>query len=149
MPRDHPSSIVSKRMILLLRHGTILSREEDGAIEFRNLKEDLMSKFQNSVRWSEKTWVDHFETGRGKIYSSSVRITLDHQFDTSELSKVMWETILWIIFIGDFMWLLRVRLPRWNPSLLQDYCGEGEGENSWKRSTNCLHNLGSHGQKLG
>ena len=52
---------VSKRMVALLRHGT--PREEDGAIEFGRLKEDLKSKFPNSVRWSLGMWIDHLQKG--------------------------------------------------------------------------------------
>ena len=46
---------VLKRMTTLLRHGPLL-REEDGAIEFRRLKDDLWNKFEYSQHWSDGMW---------------------------------------------------------------------------------------------
>ena len=45
----HP---VAKRLYTLLRHGA-LPREEDGAIEFWRLKDDLRNKFEYSQYWSD------------------------------------------------------------------------------------------------
>ena len=43
---------VAKRLNTLLRHGELL-REEDGAIEFWRLKDDLRNKFEYSQYWSD------------------------------------------------------------------------------------------------
>ena len=44
---DHQAYPVAKSLNTLLRHGELL-REEDGAIEFWRLKDDLRNKFENS-----------------------------------------------------------------------------------------------------
>ena len=44
---------VSKQLSTLLRHGH-LPREEDGAIEFWRLKDDLRNEFENSRFWSDE-----------------------------------------------------------------------------------------------
>ena len=46
---------VAKRLNTLLRHGE-LPREEDGAIEFWRLKDDLRNKFEYSQYWSDDVW---------------------------------------------------------------------------------------------
>ena len=46
---------VSKKLITLLGHGSLL-REEDGAIEFWRLKDDLQSYFAQSQHWSDEKW---------------------------------------------------------------------------------------------
>ena len=56
---------ISKRMITLLRHGT-LPRNEDGAIEFWRLKKEFKSDFPNSVYWSIRMWIAHLLTGGGQ-----------------------------------------------------------------------------------
>ena len=55
---DNYSSIaypVSQRLINLFRHGS-LPREEDGAIEFWRLEDDLWNKFEYSQYWSDDMW---------------------------------------------------------------------------------------------
>ena len=46
---------VAKRINTLLRHGQ-LDREEDGAIAFWRLKDDLRNKFEHSQHWSDDMW---------------------------------------------------------------------------------------------
>ena len=46
---------VSKKLINLLRHGS-LPREDDGAIEFWRLKDDLRNHFVQSQHWSDEKW---------------------------------------------------------------------------------------------
>ena len=46
---------VAKRLNTLLRHGQ-LPREEDGAIEFWRLKDDLRNQFEYSQYWSDEMW---------------------------------------------------------------------------------------------
>ena len=49
---SHIAFSVSKRMSTLLRHGPLL-REEDGAIEFWRLNDDLRNKLEHSQYWSD------------------------------------------------------------------------------------------------
>ena len=64
MPQDAQSYPVSKRMIALLRHGTIPREEE--AIEFCTLKEDFKPVFPNSVYWLIGMWIDHLQKSGGR-----------------------------------------------------------------------------------
>ena len=88
---------ISKRMIALLRHGT-LPRDEDGAIEIWRSKEEFKSAVPNSVHWPIRLWTGHLQKKAEDIrrYFSFARIILRHKFFTSELSKVIRERILWI-----------------------------------------------------
>ena len=55
---------VAKRINTLLRHGE-LPREEDGAIEFWRLKDDLQNQFEYSQYWSVDVWKGKMEGGGG------------------------------------------------------------------------------------
>ena len=55
---------VSKRLTTLLRHGQ-LPREEDGAIEFRRMKENLQNPLPQSIHWSDDRWKACLATGGG------------------------------------------------------------------------------------
>ena len=56
---------VSKQLSTLLRHGELL-REEDGAIEFWRLKDDLRNKFEYSQCWSDdEKWKSTMAGGGG------------------------------------------------------------------------------------
>ena len=55
---------VAKRKNTLLRHGD-LPREEDGAIEFWRLKDDLQNKFEYSQHWSDDVWKSNMRGGGG------------------------------------------------------------------------------------
>ena len=55
---------VAKRINTLLRHGE-LPREEDGAIEFWRLKDDLQNKFEYSQNWSDDVWKSKMARGGG------------------------------------------------------------------------------------
>ena len=55
---------VAKRKNTLLRHGD-LPREEDGAIEFWRLKDDLQNKFEYSQHWSDDVWKSKMRGGGG------------------------------------------------------------------------------------
>ena len=56
-PREYPISDyeVSKKLIRLLPHGK-LPREEDGAIEFWRIKDDLQKYFLHCHHWSDDKW---------------------------------------------------------------------------------------------
>ena len=55
---------LSKRLTTLLRYG-YLPREEDGAIEFWRLKDDLQNKFEQSQHWSDEMWKSKMAGGGG------------------------------------------------------------------------------------
>ena len=55
---------VAKRINTNLRHGE-LPREEDGAIEFWRLKNDLRNKFEFSQYWSDDVWKNKMAGGGG------------------------------------------------------------------------------------
>ena len=55
---------VAKILNTLLRHGE-LPIEEDGAIEFWRLKDDLRNKFGNSQYWSDEMWRSKMAGGAG------------------------------------------------------------------------------------
>ena len=55
---------VAKRPNTLLWHGE-LPREEDGAIEFWRLKDDLRHKFEYSQHWSDDVWKSKMAGGGG------------------------------------------------------------------------------------
>ena len=62
--KDAQSFAVSKKLIALLRHGT-LPRDQDGAVEFRRQKQKIRSGFPYSAHWSIHLWLDHLRTGGG------------------------------------------------------------------------------------
>ena len=47
---------VSKKVTFLLRHSQQMHREEDGAVHFWRIKENLQSQFPQSVHWSDARW---------------------------------------------------------------------------------------------
>ena len=55
---------VAKRQNTLLRHGES-PREEDGAIEFWRLKDDLRNRFEYSQYWSDDVWKNKMAGGGG------------------------------------------------------------------------------------
>ena len=55
---------VSKKLIHLLRHARIL-REDDGAVEFWRIKDDLQEHFQHCHHWSDDKWKKSMAGGVG------------------------------------------------------------------------------------
>ena len=55
---------VSKKVIHLLRHSQKVHREEDGAIHFWRMKENLQNPFPQSVHWSDSRWKSMFGSRR-------------------------------------------------------------------------------------
>ena len=47
---------VSKKVIHLLRHSQQVHREEDGAVHFQRMKENLQNPFSQSIHWSDDRW---------------------------------------------------------------------------------------------
>ena len=79
---------VSKLLTTLLRHGH-LPREEDGAIEFWRLKDDLRNKFEHSQRWSDDMWKSKMAGGATRKDFNIVLTRQDKKFFISELFKVI------------------------------------------------------------
>ena len=57
-PGNHSLSAyeVSKKVIHLLRHSQQVHREEDGAVHFWRIKENLQNQFPQSIHWSDDRW---------------------------------------------------------------------------------------------
>ena len=47
---------MSKKVTFLLRHSQQRHREEDGAVHFWRMKENLQSQFPQSIHWSDARW---------------------------------------------------------------------------------------------
>ena len=56
---------VSKKVTYLLRHSQHVHREENGAVHFWKIKENLQSQFPESPHWSDGRWKVCLAGGRG------------------------------------------------------------------------------------
>ena len=56
---------VSKKVTFLLRHSQQVNREEDGAVHFCRIKENLQNQFPQSVHWSDERWKSCLAPGGG------------------------------------------------------------------------------------
>ena len=56
---------VSKKVIHLLRHSQKVHREEDGAVHFWRIKENLQNPFPQSIHWSDHRWKACLAAGGG------------------------------------------------------------------------------------
>ena len=56
---------VSKKVIHLLRHSQKVHREEDGAVHFWRIKENLQNPFSQSIHWSDDRWKACLAAGGG------------------------------------------------------------------------------------
>ena len=68
-PGNHSLSAyeVSKKVIHLLRHSQQVQREEDGAVHFWRIKENLQSQFPQTPYWSDDRWKACLAAGGGAI----------------------------------------------------------------------------------
>ena len=57
---------VSKKVIHLLRHSQQVHREEDGALHFWRMKENLQNKIPQSIHWSDGRWKACLAAGGGE-----------------------------------------------------------------------------------
>ena len=57
---------ISKKVIHLLRHSQQMHREEDGAVHFWRMKENLQNPFPQSVHWSDGRWKACLAGGGGE-----------------------------------------------------------------------------------
>ena len=82
---------VAKRINTLLRHGP---REEDGAIEFWRLKDDLQNKFEYSQYWSDDVRKSKMAgEGKKKRFQYCTDFRQDKKFFTFGLFKVIQDAI--------------------------------------------------------
>ena len=56
---------VSKKVTFLLRHSQQMHREEDGAIHFWRIKENLQNQIPQSIHWSDDRWKACLAAGEG------------------------------------------------------------------------------------
>ena len=56
---------VSKKVTFLFRHSQQMHREEDGAIHFWRIKENLQNQFPKSIHWSDDRWKACLAAGGG------------------------------------------------------------------------------------
>ena len=56
---------ISKKVIHLLRHSQTVQREEDGAVQFRRIKNNLQNQFPQVLYWSDDRWKACLAAGGG------------------------------------------------------------------------------------
>ena len=56
---------VSKGMIRLLRHDQSIPREDDGAVRFDDIMDELKKKFDGASQWSTNDWLSFLARGGG------------------------------------------------------------------------------------
>ena len=89
---------VSKKVIYLLRHSQQVHREEDGAVHFWRMKENLQNQFPQSIHWSDDRWKACLAAReRSKKRDSSTVLMLQEQLFISELFKDIQDAILLIL----------------------------------------------------
>ena len=61
---------ISKKVINLLRHSRTIQREEDGAVQFWRIKDNLQNQFPQILYWSDDRWKACLAAGGGakRIY---------------------------------------------------------------------------------
>ena len=97
---------ISKKLIHLLHHGKHVHREDDGAVEFWRIKENLQKHFQNCpdclMVSGRKVWQEEQEARK----DTSTVLILQEKLCISELIKVIQDAIL-LILLYRTMWLFR------------------------------------------
>ena len=83
---------VSKKLISLLRHGSLL-RDNDGAIFFWRIFDYLQDRFVFSHHWSDEKWKIAMAGEEDTRKYFSIVLILQEQFCTSELFKVIQDAI--------------------------------------------------------
>ena len=88
---------VSKKVTFLLRHSQQMHREEDEAVHFWRMKENLQSQFPQSIHWSDARWKACLAGGGGDLKKSSTVLMLQEQLFISELFRDIQDAILLIL----------------------------------------------------
>ena len=83
---------VSKKVIHLLRHSQKVHREDDGAVHFWRIKENLQNQLSQSVHWSDGRWKAYWREKEIKEDSSTVLI-IQEQLFISELFRDVQDAI--------------------------------------------------------
>ena len=96
---------VSKKLIRLLRHARI-QREDDGAIEFWRIKDNLQKHFQHCHHWSDDRWKKSVERGGGNKKRYQYCTDSSGTMCISELFKVIQDAIS-LILLCRTMYLFR------------------------------------------
>ena len=78
----------------LLRHSQHVNREEDGAVQFWRIKDNLEKHFLYCPHWSDDKWKKSMAGGGGNKKSSSILLILQEQLCVSELFKDIQDAIL-------------------------------------------------------
>ena len=78
---------VSKKVTFLLRHSQQMHRDEDGAIHFWRIKENLQNQTPQSIHWSDDRWKACLAAGGGEKTNSSTVLMIPEQLFISELFK--------------------------------------------------------------
>ena len=77
---------ISKKVINLLRHSQTIQREDDGAVQFRKIKNVLQNQFPQILHWSDDRWKNMIwqqeEDQKGNI---SIALIIQEQLFISEL----------------------------------------------------------------
>ena len=89
---------VSKKVIHLLRHSHQVHREEDGAVHFWRIKENLQNQFPQSIHWSDDRWKVCLATGGGAKRRFQYCTDDSGQSFISELFKDSQDAILLILY---------------------------------------------------
>ena len=139
---------VSKKLINLLRHGS-LPREDDGAIEFWRIKDDLQTYFLYCHHWSDAKWKNSMARGGGNknIYQyctdSSGAIlylrALQGRSGRSLVDPNLQDNV--VIPDGFFKYIYHVGSAIINSDLIPG------GQNFEQQTDSILSACGSHGQK--
>ena len=83
-PGEYSISVyeISKKLIHLLRHGQHVHREDDGAIEFWRIKDNLQKHFLYCPHWSDEKWKKSMAGGGGNKKR--------HQYCTDSSRKILY-----------------------------------------------------------
>ena len=88
---------VSKKVFHLLRHSQQVHRDEDGAVHFWRIKENLQNQFLKSIHWSDDRWKACLAAGGGAKRRCQHCIDIQEQLFISELFKDIQDAILLIL----------------------------------------------------
>ena len=154
-PQKHSLSDdeVSKKLIHLLRHGS-LPRENDGAIEFWRIKDNLQKHFLYCHHWSDEKWKKSMAKGGGNkkrfqyCTDSSRAIlylrALQGHSGRSLIDPTLQDNV--IIPDGFFQYIYHVGCAINLQSIINSGLIRG-GQNFEQQTDSILSACGSHGQK--
>ena len=95
---------VSKKVIHLLRHFQQVQREEDGAVYFWRIKENLQSQFTQIPHWSDNRWKACLAAGGGAKRRYQYCIDVSGIIVYLRLFKDIQDAILLILHCRTMLW---------------------------------------------